>query len=61
MNLLPVPILDGGQIVYQLAEWAKGAPLSERAMLVGQQLGLAMLIVLMSFVFYNDLTRIFGT
>jgi regulator of sigma E protease len=60
MNLLPVPILDGGQILYQLAEGLKGAPLSERAMLVGQQLGLALLIVLMSFVFYNDLTRIFG-
>jgi regulator of sigma E protease len=61
MNLLPVPILDGGQIVYQLAEGLKGAPLSERAMLFGQQVGLAFLIVLMSFVFYNDLTRIFST
>jgi regulator of sigma E protease len=60
MNLLPVPILDGGQIVYQLAEWLKGAPLSERAMLFGQQVGLAFLIVLMGFVFYNDLSRIFG-
>jgi regulator of sigma E protease len=61
MNLLPVPILDGGQIVFQIAEWLKGAPLSERALALGQQVGLALLIVLMSFVFYNDLTRIFGT
>ena len=61
MNLLPVPILDGGQIVFQIAEWLKGAPLSERAHALGQQVGLAFLIVLMSFVFYNDLTRIFGT
>jgi regulator of sigma E protease len=61
MNLLPVPILDGGQIVFQIVEWLKGAPLSERALALGQQVGLALLIVLMSFVFYNDLTRIFGT
>jgi regulator of sigma E protease len=61
MNLLPVPILDGGQIVFQIAEWLKGAPLSERALALSQQVGLAFLIVLMSFVFYNDLTRIFGT
>jgi regulator of sigma E protease len=60
MNLLPVPILDGGQIVLQIAEWLKGAPLSERALALGQQVGLAFLIVLMSFVFYNDLARIFG-
>jgi regulator of sigma E protease len=61
MNLLPVPILDGGQIVFQIAEWLKGAPLSERAHALGQQIGLVFLIVLMSFVFYNDLTRVFGT
>jgi len=60
MNLLPIPLLDGGQIVYQLAELLKGSPLSERAMAFGQQLGIFFLIVLMSFVFYNDITRIFG-
>ncbi len=60
MNLLPIPLLDGGQIVYQLAEWLKGSPLSERAMLVGQQLGIVFLIVLMSFVFYNDISRMFS-
>jgi len=61
MNLLPVPILDGGQIVFQIAEWLKGAPLSERTLALGQQVGLAFLVVLMSFVFYNDLSRIFST
>ncbi|HEX7080876.1 MAG TPA: RIP metalloprotease RseP [Gammaproteobacteria bacterium] len=60
LNLLPVPLLDGGQIVYQLAEWIKGAPLSERAMAFGQQLGILFMILLMGFVFYNDLTRVFG-
>jgi regulator of sigma E protease len=58
MNLLPVPILDGGQIVQQLIEWAKGSPLSDRSMAFGQQLGIALLLVLMSVVFYNDITRL---
>ena len=60
LNLLPVPLLDGGQIVYQVVEWVKGSPMSERALLVGQQVGLVMLFVLMSFAFYNDFARIFG-
>ena len=60
LNLLPVPLLDGGQIVYQLVELVKGSPLSERSMLYGQQIGLLLLFVLMSFAFYNDLSRIFG-
>ena len=60
LNLLPVPLLDGGQIVYQLAEVVKGSPLSDRAMVFGQQIGLLLLLVLMSFAFYNDLSRIFG-
>ena len=60
LNLLPIPILDGGQVVYQLAELAKGSPLSERAQAVGQQIGLLLLLVLMSFAFYNDLSRLFS-
>jgi regulator of sigma E protease len=60
LNLLPIPILDGGQILYQLAELAKGSPLSERAQAVGQQIGLLLLLVLMSFAFYNDLSRLFS-
>ncbi len=61
LNLLPIPVLDGGQVAYQLAEWVKGSPLSERAVVIGQKIGVFFLIVLMTFVFYNDLTRIFGS
>jgi regulator of sigma E protease len=60
LNLLPVPMLDGGQIAYQLAEAAKGSPLSERAQLIGQQVGIALLLMLMSFAFYNDISRLLG-
>ena len=60
LNLLPVPILDGGQIVYQTIEGIKGSPLSERAQIMGQQVGILALILLMSFAFYNDFARIFG-
>ena len=60
LNLLPVPMLDGGQIFYQLIEAAKGGPLSERFQLIGQQVGIVLLLLLMSFAFYNDLSRIFG-
>jgi regulator of sigma E protease len=58
MNLLPVPILDGGQIVMSAVEGIKGSPLSMRAVVLGQQIGIAMLIALMGFVFYNDITRL---
>ncbi len=46
MNLLPIPILDGGQIVFQAIEWLKGSPLSERFQLVSQQIGFALLFLL---------------
>ncbi len=61
INLLPIPVLDGGQIVYQLAEGIKGSPLSERAMIIGQQLGIFFIIALTGFAFYNDVIRIFGS
>ncbi|HYB65634.1 MAG TPA: RIP metalloprotease RseP [Steroidobacteraceae bacterium] len=57
LNLLPIPILDGGQIVFQLIEWLKGSPLSERTQAFGQQVGIALLIVLMGVALYNDITR----
>jgi regulator of sigma E protease len=60
LNLLPVPVLDGGQIAFQLVEMAKGAPLSMQAQLLGQKVGIAMLVLLMGFAFYNDLSRLFG-
>lgn len=58
LNLLPVPILDGGQIVYQTVELVKGSPLSDRSQIVGQQVGILALLLLMSFAFYNDIARI---
>jgi regulator of sigma E protease len=60
LNLLPVPILDGGQIVYQSVELFKGSPMSERSQIIGQQVGIMALILLMSFAFYNDIARILG-
>jgi regulator of sigma E protease len=60
LNLMPVPLLDGGQVVYQLVEAVKGSPLSERAQLFGQQVGIALLVVLMSLAFYNDISRHFN-
>ena len=57
MNLLPVPILDGGHLLYYLIELVKGSPVSERALVVGQYIGLAMLGGLMCLAFYNDLLR----
>ena len=57
LNLLPVPLLDGGQVLYQLVEVVKGSPLSERAQVLGQKLGIALLVMLMSLAFYNDISR----
>lgn len=58
LNLLPIPVLDGGHLMYYLAEIIKGGPLSERAMEVGQQIGLALLGLLMAIAFYNDINRL---
>jgi regulator of sigma E protease len=58
LNLLPIPILDGGHLMYYLAEIIKGGPLSERVMEIGQQIGLTLLILLMAFAFYNDFNRL---
>ncbi|HTV98050.1 MAG TPA: RIP metalloprotease RseP [Steroidobacteraceae bacterium] len=57
LNLVPIPLLDGGQVAYQLVEAVKGSPLSERAQSFGQQVGIALLVVLMSLAFYNDISR----
>lgn len=59
LNLLPIPMLDGGQIVYQSVEWIKGSPMSERAQAIGQQVGILALLAIMGLAFYNDLSRIF--
>ncbi len=59
LNLLPIPLLDGGHLVYYLAEIVKGSPVSERVMEIGQRFGLAVLLGLTFFAFYNDLNRLF--
>jgi regulator of sigma E protease len=58
MNLLPIPILDGGHLVYYLIELVKGSPVSERAQVAGQYVGLVLLVALMGLAFYNDILRI---
>lgn len=60
LNLLPVPVLDGGHLVFYIIEVFKGAPLSMRKMEVAQQVGLAILMSLMIFALFNDFTRILG-
>lgn len=60
INLLPIPILDGGHLLYFAVEAVRGKPLSEYAQAVGQQVGLLMLFLLMGLAFYNDLARLFG-
>ena len=60
LNLLPIPPLDGGLLLYYAIEVLKGSPASERAMELGQRLGIALLLVLMAFAFFNDLNRLFA-
>ena len=57
-NLLPVPILDGGHLLFLLIEACKGSPVSNKAMEVSQQIELALLLALMMFVCYNDVVRL---
>lgn len=58
LNLLPIPVLDGGHLMYHLVEWIKGGPVSERAMAIGQQIGLMLLALLMGLALYNDILRL---
>ena len=61
LNLLPIPILDGGHLMFYIVEMIKGSPVSEKAMYIGQQIGVAMLFTLMVFAIFNDITRIFSS
>ena len=58
LNLLPVPVLDGGQLMYYMAEILKGSPVSDRTMQIGQQVGLTLLLGLTAFALYNDIHRL---
>jgi regulator of sigma E protease len=60
LNLLPIPVLDGGHLLYFFIEWVKGSPLSEEAQMQGQRIGLVLLAGLMSLAFYLDLSRLLG-
>ncbi len=58
LNLLPIPLLDGGHLMYYTVEIFKGSPVSDQIMEIGQKLGLTLLLVLMAFAFYNDINRL---
>ena len=60
LNLLPIPVLDGGHLMYYFIELISGKPVSEGTQYFGQRLGIAMLVGLMGLAFYNDLARLFG-
>jgi len=60
LNLLPIPILDGGHLMLYFFEWINGKPVSETIQLQGQKIGLILLLALMFFAFFNDLSRLFG-
>lgn len=57
LNLLPIPILDGGHLMYYVYEFITGKPVSETVEIIGQRIGIALLIMLMLLAFYNDITR----
>ncbi len=60
LNLLPIPILDGGHLMFYLVEFVKGSPVTLETELKAQQVGIVILLVTMTFAFYNDLARIFN-
>ncbi len=59
LNLLPVPMLDGGHLMYYVVEFFKGSPVSEAAQIMGQKIGIALLLGMMLLAFYNDILRFF--
>ncbi|MDR2260268.1 MAG: RIP metalloprotease RseP [Azoarcus sp.] len=58
LNLLPVPVLDGGHLLYYALEFIRGRPLSARVVELGQRIGLTLLLTLMAFALYNDINRL---
>jgi regulator of sigma E protease len=61
LNLLPIPMLDGGHLMYYVVEIVKGSPLSVRATEIGQQVGMLLLFTLMAFAIYNDVSRLISS
>jgi len=57
LNLLPIPILDGGHLMYYVYEMISGKPVSETVEFIGQRIGIALLLMLMTLAFYNDIMR----
>ena len=60
LNLLPIPMLDGGHLMYYAIEVVRRRPVSDRAMAIGQQVGMGVLFVLMAFAIFNDIHRLIG-
>ena len=60
LNLLPIPLLDGGHLLYYAVEFLRGRPVSEATRFMGQRLGIALLVGLMGLALYNDLARLLG-
>lgn len=60
LNLLPIPILDGGHLLFSLIEAVRGKPVSLQKREMAQQVGMALLVALMIFAFYNDIFRLLG-
>jgi len=58
LNMLPIPLLDGGHLMYYIAETIKGSPVSDYVMEIGSRIGFALLLGLMAFAFYNDINRL---
>ncbi|MFA5826136.1 MAG: RIP metalloprotease RseP, partial [Gallionellaceae bacterium] len=58
LNLLPIPLLDGGHLLYYTVELIKGSPVSEKAWEAGQNVGIALLVTMMAFAIYNDISRL---
>ncbi len=59
LNLLPIPLLDGGHLLYYTVELIKGSPVSEKIWEAGQNIGIALLATMMAFALYNDISRLF--
>jgi len=58
INLLPIPMLDGGHLLFYLVEMVKGSPVSDTVQEIGLKIGITLLVMLMSIALYNDFTRI---